>query len=108
MPLPINDILKYARWFLSHVQELAPLLDLPEKLQQATTIEAKIELAIWVLQIIKPVAADFPTDEEIVTLAEDDVKAQAAAAAVDWAKLLALIPVLIQVYKLLRDGLKTS
>lgn len=51
----------YVLWLLSHATIARTLADeFPDALAEAITLEEKADLAIWVLQTVKPALHDFP------------------------------------------------
>jgi hypothetical protein len=100
-----SDIVKYGKWAAQNAQVFSALFDFPEKWQAATTPLLKLEVVQWVLETIKPAIAtlpppDAPDDGTVVTtMSEHALNQMVVAAGLDWAKLLALLPVLIPLLK---------
>jgi hypothetical protein len=98
------DSLRYVRWFLSHVDRLEPLLDLPARLRAAETLEEKWALLRSAGDLLVEVWADFPLEaQQGISSAElQQLAREIEAAAIPWERLIELLPLLLQLLDLFR------
>jgi hypothetical protein len=83
--LGLFDNLRYARWFLRNAAALKGLLELPERIKNAESIEEYLEIVKWAIDIIKPVIGDLLTVQ--AAQSETTVIQSVEAAGFDWEQL---------------------
>lgn len=85
----------YIGWMLRHLGEMAAVVAAFQAFLAAAA-SAKIDALIALLQVLKPILADFPfgmaalSEAEAITVL-DEGKSKAAAAGLDWGMLLQII-----------------
>lgn len=103
--MPIFKNARYLRWFLAHIDELRPLLDLPDQLREAQSLQERWEIIKAAADRVVLLLDDFPlmsiaaedSPRELATL-QTEIEAQGIA----WDKIVQLLPVIVQIIELLR------
>jgi len=100
--MPTFQNVKYVRWFLSHIKELLPLLELPDQLGQASTIQEKWNLIKETGDIVVDVLSEFPLVEASEIHTQQDLELEVEAMGIPWQQLETLLPILIRLISLLQ------
>lgn len=102
--MPVVQNIKYVRWFLANLDDLAPLLEVPEALRSATLLIDRWEIIKSAGDVVVAVMASFPVETEVRTASESLLRAEVESQGVDWARLVELLPILVRLITLLEQG----
>ncbi len=100
--MPAFTNVKYIRWFLSHVDDLMPLLELPSQLRLATTLTEKWGLLKEAGDLVAGLIESFPIVDTPQAHSVVALQLEVEAQGVVWDKLLELLPVLIRLIILIQ------
>src|SRR5688572_7569276 len=95
----------YMRWFLRHLDELQPLLSLPDQLRAASVLESKWAILRKSLDTVVQIFADAPLVRSACTVTPDEVHAmhmELEAKGLQWEQVARLVQLLIDLIELLR------
>lgn len=96
--------LPYLRWLLAHLDELAPLLELPARLAEATSLAEKWKVIKWAGDLVVAVLEDFPGGVLVVEDSSAEItvlRQEFEARGIAWEQILELLPLLIEIIDLL-------
>lgn len=99
--MPLFDDMKTIRWFISHLDELAPLFDVPELLRNAVTLQEKWEILKRAGDLLAAVLDAYPVQDAFAAESLRHVQHELEMSGLTWEKLLALLPVLLKLSALL-------
>ncbi|MCG8449814.1 MAG: hypothetical protein MI725_09580 [Pirellulales bacterium] len=100
--MPLLGNMKYVRWFLSHVDELGPLLDLPEQLRNAASLAEKWKLLKSAGDQLVGLIESFPVEDVPQALSEQVLQKEATTQGIPWDQLMELLPTIIRIIELIR------
>jgi hypothetical protein len=103
-PMPVIANVKYIRWFLDHIDDLAPLLELPAQLGATSDLFGRWELIKGAGDLLVRLVVSFPLRETSDGISAQEVKMHVEAQGVSWERLLELLPLLVHLISLLEES----
>jgi transcriptional regulator with XRE-family HTH domain len=104
IPMVAFDRKTYIRWFLGNLDHLFPLVNVLDKLQEATTVREKWEILKWSGEIIVDVIGKVPTRAELRANSMASLEREAEAQGIDWQLLLDALPLIVRIIRLIEES----
>lgn len=100
--MPIFDNVKYVRWFLSHVDQLMPFLELPEQLRTAASLNEKWLLLKEAGDVLVGLIDSFPIGVTTQACSTQALQLEVETQGIPWDALLEFLPILIRLITLIQ------